>query len=530
MILSRGVIPHMHLWVVGLAFMTCWCWTRAAFGEALARLAAGTEPTATCTGDCRGIRTVGIDDIITLVGIALGDSEPSTCPNGITTGEPVTVAMIIAAVNNALHGCATPTATMTPFPTATATPVTPSPETTATPTPIPTRGIRFCDLPGSVQTTAPGVVVVPGGPADAPDLSFVNLPIGFCAHYFAHVGNTRQLRVAPGGELFVASPTAFTTGGGAGGQAAILILADDDHDGLADPPITFLSELPSTQGMLFTNGYFYYQDGTKIMRRPYTGRVASNPSEQVADITIYRSQLHWPKSLDADDDGTIYVGNGGDEGDRCNPGMRPFHGGILKLDGSPGGTPVAKGFRNPISVRCARGHNLCFAIELARDYSTALGGREKLVPIREGDDWGFPCCASKDLPYADLRPVPDCAGVSAEIDSFVIGHTPFDLDFETGKWPAPWTHRAYVPLHGIYGSWEGAGIVAIDSDAMTGQVLPGSNLGGVLSGAMAEFATGWDDGTRSHGRPATVAFTPDGRLFLGNDNTGDIIWIAPLDL
>ena len=50
------------------------------------------------------------------------------------------------------------------------------------------------------------------------------------------------------------------------------------------------------------------------------------------------------------------------------------------------------------------------------------------------------------------------------------------------------------------------------------------------TGAMATFATGWDDGTRSHGRPAVVAFAPDGRLFLGNDTNGDIVWIAPLTL
>jgi hypothetical protein len=27
-----------------------------------------------------------------------------------------------------------------------------------------------------------------------------------------------------------------------------------------------------------------------------------------------------------------------------------------------------------------------------------------------------------------------------------------------------------------------------------------------------------------------VAFAPDGRLFLGNDVNGDIIWIAPMSL
>jgi hypothetical protein len=47
---------------------------------------------------------------------------------------------------------------------------------------------------------------------------------------------------------------------------------------------------------------------------------------------------------------------------------------------------------------------------------------------------------------------------------------------------------------------------------------------------MSDFATGWDDMTRAHGRPATVEFASDGRMFVGNDNNGDIFWVAPLDL
>ena len=433
------------------------------------------------------------------------------------------------------------TATVSPPPTASASPTysatsTPSatPTQSATPspteTPMPTVA-HFCDLPGSVQSTENGQVVVPGGPANASDLSFLHLPVGFCAHFFAKVGNPRQLRFAPGGELFVASPTTATTGGGFNGQAAIIILPDDNHDGVADTPITFLSGLPSTQGMLFTGGYFYYQDGTKILRLPYQpgDRIPSGNGASVANITIYVSGLHWPKAVDVADDGTIYVSNGGDQGEPCDP-MHPFHGGILKLDGSPGGSPVARGFRNPISLRCSRGHNLCFAVELARDFTATQGGREKLVPIRQGDDWGFPCCATKDLPYPDVMPVPDCSMVASESASFVIGHTPFDLDFEKGKWPAPWNNRVYVPLHGAAGSWIGARLVGVELDPVTGELLPGSDLGGSSSGALADFATGWDDHTLSHGRPAAVAFADDGRLFLANDNNGDIIWIAPLGL
>ena len=480
------------------------------------------EASSACVGDCNHDGAVTVDELVTGINIVLGAVPLSTCATFDTAADgQVSVDEIVIAVNHALDGCP-----IAPTPTATSSP-TATPSATSTPTERP----HFCDLPGSVRTTGNGIVVVPGGPPGTSNLKFLHLPVGFCAHLFATVPNARQLRFAPGGELFVASPTTVTTGGGSGGRAAVIVLPDDDHDGVADTAITFLDNLPSTQGLLFTGGYFYYQDATRIMRRPYAAgeRTASGAGEQVADITVYASGLHWPKPLDVADDGTIYVGNGGDQNEVCQP-AHPFHGGILKLDGSPGGAQVAKGFRNPISIRCSRGHNLCFALELSRDYSAAQGGREKMVPIRQGDDWGFPCCATRDLPYPDIVPVPNCSGVAAESESFIIGNTPFDLDFETDKWPAPWNNRAYVPLHGEAGTWKGARVVAIELDPITGELLPGSDLGGGSNGAMQDFATGWDDQTLSHGRPANVAFAADGRLFLGNDNTGDIIWIAPLGL
>ena len=388
-----------------------------------------------------------------------------------------------------------------------------------------------CTLPGSIQYTSGGMVVVPGG-GTAPDLGYLQVPVGFCVHYYGTVGNARQLRFAPGGELFVASPTTTTSGGGSGGLSAVVVLPDDDHDGVADSVLTFLDNLPSTQGLLFTGGYLYYQDATRIMRVPYASgdRAPSGASEQVADIQVYVSDTHWPKTLDVADDGTIYVGNGGIQDDVCDP-SRPFHGGILKLDGTPGGTPVAKGLRNPIAVRCARGHDRCFALELAKDFSQAPDfGREKLIPIRQGDDWGFPCCGAPNAPYYGVQPVPDCSGVAPESAAFYVAHTPFGIDFEPGLWPAPWTGNAIVTLHGAFGSWIGARVVAIGMDPTTGLPLPGSDLDGGYTGSMTEFASGWDDGQHAHGRPAPVAFFRDGRLFLGNDNDGTVVWIAPIAL
>jgi glucose/arabinose dehydrogenase len=486
-------------------------------GALLVLLVVARGPSAAadgCAGDCDHGGAVTVDELITGINIALGSLDLVTCPSFDVDGDgEVSVDELVAGVTHALTSCP-PVSSPTPTPTA---------------LPTPTLAPPFCDLPGSVQTTADGIVVVPG--ADTTDLRFLHLPIGFCAHFFARVGNTRQLRFAPSGELFVASPSTFTAGGGALGNAAVMVLPDDDHDGVADAALPFLGGLPSTQGLLFVDGYFYYQDATKIMRMPYVAgdRTPSGGSEPVADISIYTSGLHWPKVLDVADDGTIYVTNGGDQEERCDP-AHPFHGGVLKLDGAPGGSPVAKGFRNPISLRCVRGHNRCYAVELTKDASGTRGGREKLVPIRQDDDWGFPCCATQDVPFPEVLPVPDCSTVASDSNSFTVGDTPFDVDFESGKWPAPWTHRAFVPLHGAVGTWRGARVVSIAMDPATGEILPGSDLNGESSGAFLDFAHGWDDETRSHGRPANVVFAPDGRLFLGNDNSGDIIWIAPLDL
>jgi glucose/arabinose dehydrogenase len=398
----------------------------------------------------------------------------------------------------------------------------------------------FCALPGSVYWTAQGPGVVPGSDAATPDLTWLTLPPGFCAHYFATVGNARQLRFAPGGELFVASPTSTTTGGNTlGAVSGIVVLPDDDHDGVADSNLVFARSLPSIQGLLFANGLLYYQDGSTIRSVAYHSgdRAPSGPAQVVTQFTSQvatQDGLHWPKAMDIAMDGTIYIANGGSQSDQCLSTW-PDRGAIFSLQTGGGLTLVTKGFRNPIALRCETDHNVCLAAELVLDYTAGAGGREKLVPVRAGDNWGFPCCATKDLPYngaryADDGSAPDCSGIPPETDSFVVNHTPFGLDFETGRWPTPWKGRVFITLHGAFGSWAGARVVSIALDT-NGLPLPGTDLpGDAGENSLLEFASGWDDGQRDHGRPAPVTFAPDGRMFLGDDNAGLIVWIAPIDL
>jgi hypothetical protein len=68
-----------------------------------------TPSPAQCVGDCNGDRQVTVNEIYTLVNIALGNG--GMCPNGIAAGATVDVAVILQAVNRALNGCGSPTPT-----------------------------------------------------------------------------------------------------------------------------------------------------------------------------------------------------------------------------------------------------------------------------------------------------------------------------------------------------------------------------------------------------------------------------------
>jgi hypothetical protein len=59
-----------------------------------------------CVGDCDGSGDVTINEIITMVNIALGDAPTTSCnPGDMDRDGQITVDEILTAVNNALTGC-----------------------------------------------------------------------------------------------------------------------------------------------------------------------------------------------------------------------------------------------------------------------------------------------------------------------------------------------------------------------------------------------------------------------------------------
>jgi hypothetical protein len=255
---------------------------------------------------------------------------------------------------------------------------------------IPEAG-SFCALPGSLVATSQGIVIMPeanGSAPDAstPDLSWLTVPVGFCAHYFGNAPHNRGLRFAPDGDLFAASPSASTAGVSISvpTNGGILVMPDDNHDGVADSAKMFIP-VAAVQGMVFWGGNFYFQNNTNIDVIPFTPGERTLPSS-LADASDYplffplgAAQVqqdpagtnggHWPKNIDVAQDGTFYVTNASYQSQLCES-TNPVFGSIWKANSLAEGAPateVAKGFRNPIALRCESNHDVCLAVELSLD-------------------------------------------------------------------------------------------------------------------------------------------------------------------
>jgi hypothetical protein len=75
----------------------------------LAALGSPAAAQSTCAGDCDGSGAVAVNELVTLVNIALGSAEVATCLAGDANGDgAITIDEILTAVNNALNGCPVP--------------------------------------------------------------------------------------------------------------------------------------------------------------------------------------------------------------------------------------------------------------------------------------------------------------------------------------------------------------------------------------------------------------------------------------
>ncbi|HEY2899205.1 MAG TPA: hypothetical protein VGL59_01430 [Polyangia bacterium] len=344
-----------------------------------------------------------------------------------------------------------------------------------------------------------------------------SLPAGFCARLFAKVAEPRTLALAPNGDIFVGAPSLSTPGGSSGGLGAIIVLSDDNHDGIAEQQ-KFLDGVADVHGLAIGGGFLYFTTSADIFRTPYASgqRKETGPRESLHLPAAYNTGGRWTHGLAHSVGGQLITSRGEYGACGSDPGGEISR---VDLSGATGPMTLASAFRNPMYLRCHSADEVCGATELGEDL--AIGAKEKFLLIKPNTNYGYPCCYGQNKPIGSATSGTNCQNITAEEASFTLSETPFGFDWERGLWPAPYRGGIFVALHGSAYSttaWQGARVVWAPTDPTTH----------APTAAWSDFMGGF--ATENLKRPTDVVFSPDGRMFLADDQGGQVYWIAPLSL
>jgi glucose/arabinose dehydrogenase len=385
-------------------------------------------------------------------------------------------------------------------------------------------------------------------PACAAGNGGLTLPSGFCATIFDdEAGGPRHIAVAANGDVFV---NRMSRGGG------VLALRDTNGDGKADVRETFGGG--GGTGIAVVPGWLYVDEASRIVRYPLPAGSLKPSGDAEVIVDGIPTGGHPARNFVLDGKGGLLVNIGSSsnscqvaERQKSSPGNDPCteleaRAGIWRFEANVPNqrfSPAQRwmtGLRNGMAMAMNPADGAVYAGSHGRDGLAQQWGfteqqsaelpSEEVVRVAQGADAGWPYCyydqIQKKLVLApeyggDGKQVGRCAGKAQPVVAFPGHWAPMSALFYTGRaFPAKYRDGMFIAFHG---SWNR---LPLPQQGFRVSFAP--MRGGKFTGDYETFADGFAGGeirsmpnAAAH-RPAGLAQSPDGGIYVTDDNHGRI--------
>lgn len=348
------------------------------------------------------------------------------------------------------------------------------------------------------------------------------VPAGFKVTLFAdRLKHPRKLLVLDNGDVLLAEQR--------GGY--VTFLRDSDGDGKADIVSRFATGFQGPYGMAVVprgdhKGDILVADTQAIWRIPFKQgdvRPAADHVAVTAKGVFGPAEGHVTRSLVVDPGtGAMFVGVGSMGNIAEDPEPKAT---IQRFDADGRNqTTVVSGTRNPIGIHFDPSNGKLWAVVQERDGMGDMLVPDYMTEVSEGDFYGWPYAYTGGKPQPGFaRRAPAKVEQTKMPDLLFEAHSSaMDFAFVPKSWPEEYRGDAIVALRGSWNRAEPTGYKLVRVKFEEGKPV----------GWYENFVTGFwirgDSRATVWGRPASVAFLPDGGLLIADD-TGGTIWKVSLE-
>jgi len=333
-------------------------------------------------------------------------------------------------------------------------------------------------------------------------VKLLNVPDGWTVSIAASgLGKPRMLYVGPAGQIYITRRDA----------GDVLMLKDSNGDSTFDDVKTVAAEFKGVHGITMKDGWLYLCNNNEL-RRYAVEPDGTLGEKQMLFKDMPSAGQHPNRTMDFGPDGKLYIS----VGTLCNDCKESDKEATTLLQVDPvtwKRTIFASGLRNTIGFDWHPQTKELYGLDNGGDTKGDNWPPEELNHIMQGKNYGFPFAYGKK--EVD-RSREDPAGNSK--DKWVENTEPSTLEFQAHMAPIGFqffpagTALAGDGLVCWHGSWDRSKPVGFKV-----QRIKFSN--GVAVGA-EDFLTGFLKGKTRFGRPAGVAITPSGVVYISDDANG----------